>query len=201
MRDDGSGSITVVVLGGTWLAVAAAAAAFGYTQALRPPAPPVIVAALTLLALLTLFVVSPLRTWATTVDLRALVALHLTRLPAGAYFLVLYQRGELPYAFAVPGGVGDMLVALLALGVLVGVRPVTAGGRRLYGVWNLLGLIDILFVVGTAARIGAADPAALLALLELPLSLLPTWLVPLIIASHAVIGWRLARRPDGRVAR
>jgi hypothetical protein len=35
-------------------------------------------------------------------------------------------------------------------------------------------------------------------LLRLPLSLLPTFLVPLIIASHVVLGVRLARRPQAR---
>ena len=200
MRDDGSGSATVVVLGGVWLVVAAAAAALGYTQGLRPPAPQAIVGALTLLSLLAVAVLPPVRRWARAVDLRVLVALHLTRLVAGAYFLVLHRRGELPYAFAVPGGVGDMLVALLALGLLVGATPDTPGGRRLYGAWNLVGLVDIVFVVATATRVGIADPAALQPLLGLPLSLLPTWLVPLIIASHALIVWRLARTA-GRAAR
>jgi len=57
----------------------------------------------------------------------------------------------------------------------------------------VLGLADILFVVVTAARLGVADPESMAALLRLPLSLLPTFLVPLIIASHVVLGVRLAR--------
>ena len=40
-------------------------------------------------------------------DLRLLVLYHLTRF-VGVWFLVLYSRGELPYAFAVPGGWGDI---------------------------------------------------------------------------------------------
>jgi len=57
----------------------------------------------------------------------------------------------------------------------------------------VLGLADILFVVVTAARLGVADPESMAALLQLPLSLLPTFLVPLIIASHVILGVRLAR--------
>src|SRR5256885_15852628 len=40
----------------------------------------------------------------------------------GVYFLVLYGRGELPFDFAVPGGWGDIAVATLALGLIVGWR-------------------------------------------------------------------------------
>jgi hypothetical protein len=56
-------------------------------------------------------------------------------------------------------------------------------------------LADILYVVGTAARLAFADPASMSALLRLPLALLPTFLVPLIIASHVFIFSRL--RPEG----
>ena len=58
-----------------------------------------------------------------------------------------------------------------------------------------LGLLDILFVVATAARVGTADPESMRALLVLPLSVLPTFLVPLIIASHVAIAVRLMRTP------
>jgi len=49
-------------------------------------------------------------------------------------------------------------------------------------------------VVVTAARLATADPESMVALLRLPLSLLPTFLVPLIVASHVVLGVRLARQ-------
>ena len=49
-------------------------------------------------------------------------------------------------------------------------------------------------MVATAARLAAADPGSMVALLRLPLSLLPTFLVPLIIASHVILGVRLTRR-------
>ena len=59
--------------------------------------------------------------------------------------------------------------------------------------WNTLGLIDIVFVVSSALRFGLKDWQSMHALRELPLILLPTFLVPLIIASHVLIFVRLVR--------
>ena len=63
----------------------------------------------------------------------------------------------------------------------------------LYWIWNTLGFIDILFVVTTATRLALRDPDSMVALLQLPLSLLPTFLVPLIMFTHIVIAIRLFR--------
>jgi hypothetical protein len=182
---------------GVWLVVALALGASGRLQALQPPLPQLTLVALTVGALLATARVPAMRAWALSVDVRILVAFHLTRF-VGGHFLVLYARGELPYAFAVPGGWGDILVASLALLLLLGGPPETVRRRRAYVAWNVLGLLDILFVVATAARLGFAAPASMQALLRLPLSLLPTFLVPLIITSHVVLAVRLARA--GRAA-
>jgi hypothetical protein len=48
-------------------------------------------------------------------------------------------------------------------------------------------------VLLTATRLNLADPDHLRALTYLPLSLLPTFIVPLIIASHVVMFVRLSR--------
>lgn len=178
-----------------WFLAALAAGASGRLQALRPPVPQLVLLALTAVAILAATAVPGVRAWVRRVEVRALVAFHLTRF-VGVSFLVLYRRGELPREFAVPGGWGDILVASLALGLLLAGPPTTPGRRRAYLLWNLLGLADILFVVATAAQLGFADPDSMRALLRLPLSLLPTFLVPLIITSHLLIARRLAGRPD-----
>ena len=168
----------------------------GRLTALRPPAPQAVLLGLTGLVLVLTATIPTLRTWALTVDLRVLVGLHVTRF-VGFYFLFLYRRGELPFAFAVPGGWGDVTVATLAAALLVTGPAVGVGRRRAYLVWNVIGLIDILFVVATATRLGLADPQALQPLLRLPLSLLPTFLVPLIIASHLLLAKRLLTSEPG----
>ena len=119
--------------------------------------------------------------------------LHVTRF-VGIYFLILYRRGELPYAFAVPGGVGDIIVATLAL-PLVFLPFEESTHLRYLRIWNVIGFIDIILVVLTAVRLNLASPWQMHALTHLPLSLLPTFLVPLILATHVVLFIRLARSP------
>ena len=126
------------------------------------------------------------------VDLRWLVLLHITRF-VGFYFFWLYQRDDLPFAFAVPAGWGDNLVAAFALVLLV--LPQMQNWKVLLLIWNTLGLIDIIHVAMLALRIGLADWQSMHALRELPLSLLPTFFVPLIITSHVLIFVR-ANRPS-----
>lgn len=178
-----------------WLAVAVGAGMTGLpARLLGPPLPQALIALLTL-AILTVAVTSAwFREWLTAVDVRALVLVHVTRFAAGLAFLVLYGRGELPYAFAVPGGIGDMVVAVLAVGAVVATDARAARRRRLVVAWNVVGLADILMVVATAARIASADPEAMAALLRLPLVVLPTFLVPIIIATHLILFVRLLRR-------
>jgi hypothetical protein len=189
-----SRTVGLVLLG--WLVLASAIGAAGLLRRLPPPALPVILFGLTAVVLAGGWSVAGFRAWLATVDARWLVGLHLTRF-VGAYFLYLYGQGQLPYAFAVPGGLGDIAVAVLAAALLVWGPPRDARRRLAYVAWNVLGLVDILFVVATAGRLTVVDPASMGALLRLPLSLLATFLVPLIIASHVVLGVRLARGGAG----
>jgi hypothetical protein len=176
-----------------WFGAAMAAGATGLLTGLRPPMPQLLIIVLTAAVTVAAFAIPAARAWVFGVDVRAMVALHLTRL-VGIYFLLLYGRGELPRAFALPAGWGDIAVGVFAGALLAIGPPANPRRRTLYRLWNLLGLIDILLVVGAAARIGLADPASMRRLLELPLSLLPTFIVPLIIASHLLLAERLSPR-------
>lgn len=177
----------LVLLG--WLLLAIVLGATGQVGRLRPPAPQLVLAGLTIALLLAGWFVPGFRLWIAGLNIRQIVAVHLLRF-VGIYFLILYARGELPYAFAVPGGWGDIVIATGAL-ILVLFVPDLAAHRGWVLGWNTLGLADILFVAGTASRLAMAEPESMHALLRLPLSLLPTFVVPIIIATHVWLFQRL----------
>lgn len=174
-----------------WILGAIALAYSGTLARMPLPVIPVFVFGLTAVLVLAYRKIIPFRNWLDELDIRALVSLHITRF-VGVYFLVLYQRGELPHAFAVPGGVGDIAVAVAAIAILL--IPMSDERRlRMISIWNVVGLVDILLVISTAARLVWSGSQELRAMTYLPLSLLPTFLVPLIVAGHIAIYARIRR--------
>ena len=184
----------IVAILGAWLVVAILAGATGRAAALKPPLPQVIILVLAAGTLAALRLVPSLRAWSDGVEARGLVALHLTRFVAGGTFLLYWKQGRLPHDFAVPAGLGDMVVAVLAAFVVFGPPVIDGAARWRCLAWNALGLIDIGFVIATAARLAMAEPDSMRQLVVLPLSLLPTFLVPLVVATHVLIFLRLRRR-------
>jgi hypothetical protein len=180
-----------LLAGLVWFLIAVGVSATGRLSLLRPPVPQLILLGLTVALLAAGATLPGFRGWLASLNLRQLIALHLTRF-VGIYFLILHGRGELPYAFAVPGGWGDIVVAAGALVLVLFVRDFMAQ-RPWVLAWNVVGFVDILFVVGTATRLAMANPDSLAALLRLPLSLLPTFLVPLIVGTHVLLFRRLRR--------
>lgn len=175
-----------------WYALAIFAGGSGFTLRMVPPLPQIVPFGLVVLLLLLYWLSQSFRKWVLSVNIKLLVALHLTRF-VGFYFLFLYSRGQLPYDFAVLGGWGDIIVATAALLVILLATLVGKSGWIICLVWNLIGLVDILFVIATAARLTIADPQSMSELLKLPLSLLPTFLVPILIFTHIIIFIRLYR--------
>src|SRR6266513_5758566 len=174
MKDNSNRVLTLVLL--AWLCFAVGLA--NWFQNASALAVAATVWTLTALVLLACWKVRTIRACVLNIDLRWLVLLHLTRLFAGAYFLVLCQRSQLPCAFASSAGWGDIVVAVLALVVVAAIHAEFA--KALLLIWNTIGLIDIIFVVFSALWFGLNDWQSMHALRELPLSLLPTFLVPLI---------------------
>jgi hypothetical protein len=144
-------------------------------------------------------------------DRQALVALQVWRV-GGLFFLVEWARGHLPGGFALPAGIGDILVGVTA--PLVVALLARHRGVRAFAWWNGLGLLDLVVAVG-AGVLHASGPLGLLAgavpsdmVARYPLSLVPTFLVPLAVILHlegALQARRLAgvgtgRAPEGKTS-
>lgn len=178
-------SFVVRLMAWLWLGAAAASGYFLWLRALPPLGLPLVSALLALLASLASRFVPPLRRWLDSIDLRVLVLLHVTRF-VGVYFLLLFQRGELPRSFAVSAGAVDIIVATMALPVAL--APLEDGARRrAIVIWNVVGFVGLLLMLTTIARLSLANPLQLRALTVLPLCLVPTFLVPVLLATHVMI--------------
>ena len=154
----------------------------------RAPVPPPAIAFAGTAVALVVWRFPPVREYIRRGGPRPLVAFHLTRGVAGAYFLYLSSRGDLPSGFAMLAGWGDIVVAIGAVGVLRFCTPVLTRGQEIALLaWNAAGLADILLVLSNGVRLFLADPAVAARFAELPLALLPTFVVPLVIASHVVL--------------
>ena len=133
------------------------------------------------------------------IDTGTLVILHSWRM-VGMGFLFLYAHDVLPGLFAWLAGLGDMVAALGA--VLIGSALLRGRhvARRTLLRWNTFGLLDFVIAVsvGTARRsayLGGAVNTDAMSLL--PLSLVPTVIVPLYVITHLMIYFQLrAGLPD-----
>lgn len=183
------------LLGAGWFLVALFVGETGLLGAIPGPAAQVIMWSITAVLLACAFAVDPFRGCVMRLPIRALVAVHLTRF-VGFYFLFLHNRGELPGAFAIPAGWGDIVAATGAAILLV--FPRALNNLCLVTGWNTLALADILFVLASGMRLEGAERYALMDhLTKLPLSFLPMMIVPLILFTHILIYVRLWRAARG----
>lgn len=185
---------SVVIGAFVWAAVALILSVAGLPQKLTPPAPQIVILVLTIALIVFSRMYGRLRAWTMSVDIRTIVGFHLLRAVAGIAFLWAAANGTLPARFADVAGYGDIAVGVFALVLLALVAPQRTSAPLLYVIWNTFGLIDIMLAVVIATRIGMADPSAMAELLKTPFSLVPLFLVPIVITSHIWLFERLLRR-------
>jgi hypothetical protein len=106
----------------------------------------------------------------------------------------------LPGAFAWPAGLGDIAIGVTAPLVAVALvhRPDFSISRA-FVVWNLLGILDLVVAVTVGGLISAlASPAAGVVttqpMAQLPLVLIPAYLVPLFVMLHLAALFQARRR-------
>jgi hypothetical protein len=93
----------------------------------------------------------------------------------GSVWILAWATGVLPGVFALPAGIGDTLVGILALPV----AGIVSRNRGAGVAWNLLGILDLAdaFLLSTLTVQGQ---------MPYPLVLIPTFSVPLSLLLHAV---------------
>jgi hypothetical protein len=122
----------------------------------------------------------------------------------GVIFLVLYAGGHLPGLFALPAGIGDVLVGIFAPFVAAAYARSPEGAVRRVRLWNLLGIADLVIAV-TMGFITSPSPFQLAAFDHptvligmFPLVLIPVFAVPLSVLLHVASLRKLRQTVRGK---
>ncbi len=148
---------------------------------------------------------SAFRAFVLSADLRLVSAMQAWRW-AGLGFLSLYAHGILPGLFAFPAGLGDMAIGVTAPWMVLRLirQPSFAASRR-YRIWNILGIVDFVVAVSMGTLCSGFIPGLTLnvttsAMAQLPLILIPAYMVPFFIMLHCTALFQ-ARQLAGKSAR
>lgn len=185
-----SAALLVRTLLWLWFGGAVAAGHWLVLQRLPPLAFASLMLALAALPILAVRRLPLLREWFDNIDDRTLVVLHVVRL-VGIYFLWLHREGDLPRAFVLPGGIGETIIAVM--GLPVALAPLAPESRqRAIRIWSIVGCINLLLLAFTLTRLSLSYPLQVRAFSVLPLSLYPTFLLPLLLATQVLLLVRTA---------
>lgn len=128
---------------------------------------------------------SGFRNFALSLDPRTLTFVQSWRI-IGFTFLPLYAAGLLPAVLALPAGWGDIVIGATA--PLAALKFANFSRRRAFVLWQILGILDLVtaMTLGPAARLISPHQVAPSVMMELPMSLIPTFGVPLFIMIHVI---------------
>jgi hypothetical protein len=138
------------------------------------------------------YLLSPrFRAFAGGLPLTLLVGSHLWRF-VGVGFVIGWVVGALPGGFGIPEGVGDVIAALGALLLLPGLLEGRAPRGWLLA-WNTFGLVDLVSAIAVGllyseSALGVLSPGTPTTrlMVTFPVSLIPTFFVPLFILLHVL---------------
>ncbi len=144
------------------------------------------------------------------IPLHWLVGVQLYRI-VGGLFLIAYLQDDIPGEFALPAGIGDVAVGLLA--PFVALTLARNGVQRAWPAvigWCTLGIVDLVVAVAcgfltapsTIQQLALDNPNV--AITSYPLVLIPIFAVPVSIILHVYVIARLATRtqqaPQAQIA-
>jgi hypothetical protein len=145
------------------------------------------------------------RQFALALNPRILTSIQAWRM-VGFTFVLLEARNVLPSVFAWPAGYGDMTIGATA--AFVAWKLAEPAHRGSFILWQMLGILDLIMAVslGTTAGLLVPQGPSMVAMTVLPLSLIPTFLVPLFFMFHVICiaqarAWKMTLRATPQVTR
>jgi hypothetical protein len=156
------------------------------TQPPNPPLPILLAVVVPIAAFLIWMGISAgFRRFVLSLDPRVLTLVHAWRL-GGFTFLTLYAYGILPGLFALPAGLGDMAIGATA--PFIALRLTGANHRSAFVRWQMLGILDLVVAVSMGGLVSFLAPLGPrpFPMSVLPLSLIPTFAVPLLVILHII---------------
>jgi hypothetical protein len=190
---------------GVWFVAAATAGALGIVN--EPGRPPLVLLSFFVVPILGFVLAyaasSSFRAFTETIPMWVLVGSHLWRF-VGIGFVIGWLTGALPGGFGIPEGLGDIVAALGALLLLPGVRRGTASRGWLLA-WNTFGMLDLLsaITVGllysqSALGVLSTPTSSTVLMVTFPISIIPTFFVPLFLLMHTLTFKRIAEMRESR---
>jgi hypothetical protein len=140
------------------------------------------------------------RRFALSLNPRTLTFIQSWRL-VGFTFLALYAAGMLPGVFALPAGWGD--IAIGATAPLAATWLMSFRHRGAFLFWQVAGIFDLVLAValGSVSSILGVQGANTSIMAVLPLSLIPTFAVPLLLMLHIICIAQARHWKDGQSSR
>src|SRR5215468_5792149 len=197
--------VTLAVVIGLWIGLAAATAEAGWLSISRPIPVVGLFVAVPLLAAGLATAWPRAREALLSIPMPVMVALNVVRIFA-VLFLALAAEGRLTGPFPYSAAWGDIITGVVAVPVLwllkddAGARHTTA-----IGAWNLFGAADLVLAITFGITSAEGSPLQLFAgpgsqaMQHVPWSFVPTVLVPIFLILHAIIA-ELRRAKLGQAA-
>jgi hypothetical protein len=195
MKHYGRFTLTIIA---AWFAFAVTASAFHlFENAFNRIGLSVAVAALTPILVFGLWYSASenFRRFVLSLDAAVLTGAQLGRL-VGFTFVLLQAHELLPAVFAFPAGYGDMIVGATA--TLAAWKLANPSRRSSFIAWQMLGITDLAVAVGVGTTTPLFNPHGVpMGLMTvLPLSLIPTFFVPLFLIFHLICIAQARRWPS-----
>jgi hypothetical protein len=188
--------LTLSLIAG-WLTFALVAGAMGvFSNNANRLGVSIAIAALTPLVIFAIWFAASesFRRYLLSVNPRVLTSLQAFRV-VGFIFVLLEAHRFLPALFALPAGYGDMAIGVTA--AFIAWKVADPAHRGQFILWQILGITDLVTAVTLGITTPVIDPQGvpMTLMTVLPLSLIPTFLVPLFTIFHVISiaqarGWK-----------